>query len=111
MSAFFRPPAKRSTAWSRNRSRVVLSASVSPPPCAYLTPSGYLCRWPAVRRTAPTSLNQVQYSNYIHPTKKHSASVASAGGTKKDIRGKETRAKAKITAGAAYTCNTYWGIY
>ncbi|MFI0013675.1 lactococcin 972 family bacteriocin [Streptomyces sp. JUS-F4] len=51
------------------------------------------------------------YSNYIHPTKKHSASIAFAGGTKKDIRRKDVWAKAKITAGAAYTCNTYWGVY
>lgn len=60
-SAFSCPLSKRSTAWSRNRSRVVLLASVSPPPCAYLTPQGYRCRHPTVRRTPPTSPNQVQY--------------------------------------------------
>ncbi|MDQ0933615.1 hypothetical protein QFZ49_003555 [Streptomyces turgidiscabies] len=38
ISLFFCPPSKRSTACSRNRSRVPLSASVSPPPCAYFTP-------------------------------------------------------------------------
>ncbi|SCD99707.1 bacteriocin, lactococcin 972 family [Streptomyces sp. ScaeMP-e83] len=51
------------------------------------------------------------YSNYIHPTKKHSASVAKAGGTDKDIRNADIWAKASITAGAAYTCYTYWGVY
>lgn len=34
---FFSLPSKRSTASSRIRSRTALSASVSPPPCAYLT--------------------------------------------------------------------------
>ncbi|MGV9877828.1 lactococcin 972 family bacteriocin [Streptomyces sp. NPDC003006] len=51
------------------------------------------------------------YSNYIHPTKKHSASVAMASGTDKDIREKDIWAKARVTAGAAYTCNAYWGVY
>lgn len=51
------------------------------------------------------------YSNYIHPTKKHSATAVKAGYTDKDIREKDIWAKASITAGAAYTCYTYWGVY
>ncbi len=51
------------------------------------------------------------YSNYIHPTKKHSASVAFAGATDKDIRSADIWANAWITGGAAYTCHTYWGVY
>ncbi|MEV0538090.1 hypothetical protein, partial [Kitasatospora sp. NPDC050463] len=31
------------------------------PPCAYLMPQGYRIHSPTVRRTAPTSPNQVQY--------------------------------------------------
>ncbi|MCN9239469.1 lactococcin 972 family bacteriocin [Streptomyces sp. RY43-2] len=51
------------------------------------------------------------YSNYIHPTKKHSASVAIAANTDKDIRNADIWAKAYATAGVAYTCNAYWGVY
>jgi lactococcin 972 family bacteriocin len=51
------------------------------------------------------------YSNYIHPTVKHSASVAMASLTDKDIRNADIWAKAIVTAGAAYTCNAYWGKY
>ncbi|MEV5337272.1 lactococcin 972 family bacteriocin [Streptomyces sp. NPDC052676] len=51
------------------------------------------------------------YSNYIHPTKKHSASVSIADGTDKDIREKDIWAKAYAKAGAAHTCNAYWGVY
>ncbi|CAL9539338.1 hypothetical protein SUDANB120_04213 [Streptomyces sp. enrichment culture] len=51
------------------------------------------------------------YSNYIHPTKKHSASVAIASQTDKDIQNADIWAKASRTAGWAYTCNTYWGVY
>ncbi|ALO94523.1 lactococcin 972 family bacteriocin [Streptomyces olivaceoviridis] len=51
------------------------------------------------------------YSNYIHPTKKHSASVAIASATDKDIQGADVWAKAYASAGVAYTCNTYWGVY
>ncbi|MEV4924513.1 lactococcin 972 family bacteriocin [Streptomyces roseoverticillatus] len=51
------------------------------------------------------------YSNYIHPDKKHSASVAFAGGTDKDVQDADVWAQAGITAGAAYTCNAYWGVY
>ncbi|WP_146610405.1 MULTISPECIES: hypothetical protein [unclassified Streptomyces] len=34
-------PFNRLVHWSRNRASLVFSASVSPPPCAYLTPNGY----------------------------------------------------------------------
>ncbi|MFF8036102.1 transposase [Streptomyces sp. NPDC016626] len=40
-SRFVSPPSKRTTACNRTRSRAALSASVSPPPCAYLTPQSY----------------------------------------------------------------------
>lgn len=60
MSRFFSPCAKRSTASSRIRSRASLPASVSPPPCAYLTPHSYRRPPTTVRRTAPTSPDQVQ---------------------------------------------------
>lgn len=61
ISRFFSPPSKRSTACSRIRSRAALPASVKPPPCAYLTVQGYRNGPGAVRRTVPTSPNQVQY--------------------------------------------------
>ncbi|WP_257573429.1 lactococcin 972 family bacteriocin [Streptomyces sp. JJ66] len=51
------------------------------------------------------------YSNYIHPSKKHTATVIKAGYTYKDYANPDVWAKAKITAGAAYTCYTYWGVY
>ncbi|MGW8556612.1 lactococcin 972 family bacteriocin [Streptomyces tubercidicus] len=51
------------------------------------------------------------YSNYVHPSKKHSASVAIAPNTDKEVRqaGKWARAYAK--SGAAYKCYAYWGVY
>lgn len=39
ISLFLCPDSKRSTACKRIRSRAALSASVNPPPCAYLTPT------------------------------------------------------------------------
>ncbi|MER6068930.1 lactococcin 972 family bacteriocin [Streptomyces sp. NPDC001817] len=51
------------------------------------------------------------YSNYIHPSKKHSASVSIANATDKDVREADIWAKAYATAGAAHTCNAYWGVY
>ncbi|PJN34383.1 lactococcin 972 family bacteriocin [Streptomyces sp. CB02959] len=51
------------------------------------------------------------YSNYIHPSKKHSASAVMAGGTDKSIANPDVWAKAVVTAGAACTCNAYWGVY
>ncbi|WEH38033.1 lactococcin 972 family bacteriocin [Streptomyces sp. AM 2-1-1] len=51
------------------------------------------------------------YSNYIHPSVKHSASVAMAQLTDKDIQNADVWAKAVVTAGVAYTCNAYWGKY
>ncbi|MFB1045528.1 lactococcin 972 family bacteriocin [Streptomyces chrestomyceticus] len=51
------------------------------------------------------------YSNYIHPSKKHSASVAIGSKTAKDVKGPDIWAKASQTSGWAYKCNTYWGVY
>ncbi|MEU7643125.1 lactococcin 972 family bacteriocin [Streptomyces huasconensis] len=51
------------------------------------------------------------YSNYIHPTKKHSASVAIASQTDKDIQAADIWANASAISGGAYTCHTYWGVY
>lgn len=51
------------------------------------------------------------YSNYIHPTKKHSTSVAIANATDKDIRNANIWAKAYARAGGAHTCNAYWSTY
>ncbi|MFE7767819.1 lactococcin 972 family bacteriocin [Streptomyces sp. NPDC057438] len=62
--------------------------------------------------TSTTTSGQKRcYSNYIHPTKKHSASIAIASQTDKDIREKDIWAKAAGVAGPAHTCYTYWGKY
>ncbi|MFF4015447.1 lactococcin 972 family bacteriocin [Streptomyces sp. NPDC001843] len=61
--------------------------------------------------TALDGVYKVCYSNYIHPTKKHSASVSIADATDKDIREKDIWAKASAEAGTAHTCNAYWGVY
>ncbi|MFH8751985.1 lactococcin 972 family bacteriocin [Streptomyces rimosus] len=51
------------------------------------------------------------YSNYIRPTKKHSAGVAIGSKTDKDIKGPDIWAKAAKTNGWAYKCSAYWGVY
>ncbi|MFE1781355.1 lactococcin 972 family bacteriocin [Streptomyces sp. NPDC059506] len=51
------------------------------------------------------------YSNYTHPTKKHSASISIAAKTDKDTQSAGIWAKAYATAGWSYTCYTYWGVY
>jgi lactococcin 972 family bacteriocin len=51
------------------------------------------------------------YSNYVHPSKKHSATAIKAGHEDKDTKNAAVWAKAAVTAGAAYTCYTYWGVY
>lgn len=51
------------------------------------------------------------YSNYVHPRKKHSASVAIASNTDKDVRRAGKWAKAYDKAGAGYKCYAYWGVY
>ncbi|MGW6980620.1 lactococcin 972 family bacteriocin [Streptomyces sp. NPDC054932] len=61
--------------------------------------------------TRAAALGTTCYSNYIHPTKKHSATAIKAGHTSKVIREADIWANASITAGAAYTCYTYWGVY
>ncbi|WP_420713428.1 lactococcin 972 family bacteriocin [Streptomyces sp. NRRL WC-3549] len=65
--------------------------------------------WPSGATAALTG--KTCYSNYIDPTKKHSASVVFASGADKDIREKDIWAKVAITAGSAYPCNTYWVVY
>ncbi|MFI0815475.1 lactococcin 972 family bacteriocin [Streptomyces sp. NPDC021115] len=51
------------------------------------------------------------YSDYIHPSKKHSASIAIGGNTDKDVREADVWAKAYGKSGMGHTCYTYWGIY
>ncbi|MFB7054129.1 lactococcin 972 family bacteriocin [Streptomyces vinaceus] len=51
------------------------------------------------------------YSNYIHPKKKHSASVAIADKTDRDVKDRDIWAKAYATSGWAYKCSAYWGVY
>ncbi|MGW6356609.1 lactococcin 972 family bacteriocin [Streptomyces sp. NPDC055092] len=51
------------------------------------------------------------YSNYIHPSKKHSATIAISDVTDKDVRGADIWARAYGKAGGAYTCYAYWGVY
>ncbi|MFJ4188246.1 lactococcin 972 family bacteriocin [Kitasatospora sp. NPDC089509] len=51
------------------------------------------------------------YSNYTHPTKKHSASVAISDLVNKDIQEADNWARASATSGWAYKCNAYWGLY
>jgi lactococcin 972 family bacteriocin len=61
--------------------------------------------------TAADGLDKGCYSNYIHPSKKHSASVAIASLTDKETQPAGTWAKAYAVSGWAYTCNAYWGVY
>ncbi|MFJ8274826.1 lactococcin 972 family bacteriocin [Streptomyces sp. NPDC094154] len=51
------------------------------------------------------------YSNYIHPTKQHSASVSIGNATDKVIKNADIWANAYATSGAAHTCNAYWNTY
>ncbi|MER6841970.1 lactococcin 972 family bacteriocin [Streptomyces platensis] len=51
------------------------------------------------------------YSNFIHPSKKHSASVAIATQTDKDIQEADKWAKAYAKNGWDHTCRAYWGVY
>ncbi|NYV72756.1 lactococcin 972 family bacteriocin [Streptomyces sp. UH6] len=51
------------------------------------------------------------YSNYMHRTKKHSASVSMASQTDKDIQAADIWANARVNTGYGYTCYTYWGVY
>ncbi|MGP4004664.1 lactococcin 972 family bacteriocin [Streptomyces sp. 8N706] len=59
----------------------------------------------------PVATGSKCYSNYIHPTKRHSATAIKANGTDKTYADKDLWAKASVTNGAAYTCYTYWGVY
>ncbi|MGW5676038.1 lactococcin 972 family bacteriocin [Streptomyces sp. NPDC003860] len=49
------------------------------------------------------------YSNYIHPTVRHSATAVLASGTDKTWANAGVWANASVVAGHAYTCYAYWG--
>ncbi|MFE1337161.1 lactococcin 972 family bacteriocin [Streptomyces sp. NPDC058733] len=51
------------------------------------------------------------YSNYYHYTVIHSSTVKIAGGTRKDVEGPDIYTNAHLTAGMAYTCETYYAKY
>lgn len=61
--------------------------------------------------TAADGVKKGCYSNYLHPDKKHSASIAIADATDKDVRKADVWAKAYGSAGAAHRCHAYWGVY
>ncbi|SES20954.1 lactococcin 972 family bacteriocin [Actinokineospora terrae] len=48
------------------------------------------------------------YSNYVHPNNYHSSTAVMAGGTDKRYNSAGAWSEAHITAGWAYTCNTYY---
>ncbi|WP_432104499.1 lactococcin 972 family bacteriocin [Streptomyces sp. bgisy091] len=50
------------------------------------------------------------YSYYHHGTKMHTATAVMAGEKNKSAQPGGTTARAEITAGAAYTCQVYWGL-
>ncbi|MFD5247719.1 lactococcin 972 family bacteriocin [Amycolatopsis sp. NPDC058340] len=58
--------------------------------------------------TQPDGALKQCYSNYIHNRNYHSATAAMAGGTSKRYANPGYWAKAAVTAGWAYTCNTYY---
>lgn len=51
------------------------------------------------------------YSYYFHGSKSHGATAVIAGGTTKAVEFAGRTAKASRTAGAAYTCQTYWSVF
>ncbi|MCE4945303.1 lactococcin 972 family bacteriocin [Streptomyces albulus] len=57
--------------------------------------------------TSKDGLYKKCYSNYIHTTKKHSASVAIGSKTNKDVKGPDVWANASSTNGWGYKCNAY----
>ncbi|AWW43211.1 lactococcin 972 family bacteriocin [Streptomyces cadmiisoli] len=58
-----------------------------------------------------TTDGQYCYSNYYHPTVKHGSTVQVASWEDKQIVAKGLWSYANITAGAAYTCKTYYAKY
>lgn len=51
------------------------------------------------------------YSNYYHYDVVHSSTVKIAGGSRKDVEGPDIYTNAHLTAGMAYTCETYYAKY
>ncbi|MFC5723231.1 lactococcin 972 family bacteriocin [Streptomyces gamaensis] len=51
------------------------------------------------------------YSNYIHPSKRHSASVSIGNATDKSYADAGDWANAYARSGWAFTCNAYWATY
>jgi hypothetical protein len=51
------------------------------------------------------------FSNYFHGSKMASATARIAGSDNKSVEAKGITAKANKTAGSAYTCYAYWGVY
>jgi lactococcin 972 family bacteriocin len=51
------------------------------------------------------------YSYYFHGSKQHSATAKIAGSQTKAVEAAGRTAKASRTAGAAYQCYTYWGVF
>ncbi|WP_322633586.1 lactococcin 972 family bacteriocin [Glycomyces albidus] len=50
--------------------------------------------------------SKVCYSNYFHPTNRHSATAMMASGTDRQVADAGEWAKASVEAGAAHTCYT-----
>ncbi|MFL4491405.1 lactococcin 972 family bacteriocin [Streptomyces sp. VTCC 41912] len=115
-----------------SRSRVHTASDGEAPPAALIGPNGEKpVKWgvatfdegsgPLARvsvgggtwnyGTSKDGLYKKCYSNYIHTTKKHSASVAIGSKTNKDVKGPDVWANASSTNGWGYKCNAYWGIY
>ncbi|MCZ9355279.1 lactococcin 972 family bacteriocin [Streptomyces sp. IPPR8] len=51
------------------------------------------------------------WSKYDHDSKKHSATADMTVKSDKDIQAAGITASASTTAGTAYTCKVYWGVY
>jgi hypothetical protein len=58
-----------------------------------------------------TTDGQYCYSNYYHPKVMHGSTVELAGGSNKAVEAKGKWSYANMTAGAAYTCKTYYAKY
>ncbi|MFE3764287.1 lactococcin 972 family bacteriocin [Streptomyces sp. NPDC059104] len=106
-AALIGPHGEKPTEWGVASYKVDASAKSSIAPIANASVGGGTWNY----GTAAEWNGKKCYSNYIHPSKKHSASVAFAGGTDKDIQEADIWAGAWLIAGAAYTCNAYWGVY
>ncbi|POX49841.1 lactococcin 972 family bacteriocin [Streptomyces sp. Ru72] len=51
------------------------------------------------------------YSNYVHPSKYHSATSVMADGNDKTYANAGSWANSHVDAGWAYTCYAYWATY